>query len=72
MIVALLALALTQVASQPQAPQVPPRESVRDARPATAVTGIIRGRVVADDTGEPVRGCRVMLLSVPNEIPIPG
>jgi protocatechuate 3,4-dioxygenase beta subunit len=55
---ALLALILAQVVSQPAVPQPP----ARDARPATDGTGVIRGRVVADDTGEPVRGCRVMLI----------
>jgi hypothetical protein len=33
-------------------------QATRDARPAT---GIIRGRVVTGDTGEPVRNCRVIL-----------
>jgi protocatechuate 3,4-dioxygenase beta subunit len=56
-----LALVLAQVVSQSAAPQAP----VRDMRPAAVGTGVIRGRVVADDTGEPVRGCRVMLLRGP-------
>jgi hypothetical protein len=55
MIVALVVLALTQV---PMAPQAPPR----DAAPVVEGAGIIRGRVVADDTGAPIRECGVMLL----------
>jgi protocatechuate 3,4-dioxygenase beta subunit len=58
MILALVVLALTQVPMAPQAPQAPPR----DAGPVVEGAGTIRGRVVADDTGEPVRGCRVMLI----------
>jgi protocatechuate 3,4-dioxygenase beta subunit len=57
---ALILVALTQVIAQPG--PVPGAQAPRDARPAPAGTGIIRGRVVADDTGDPVRGCRVMLM----------
>jgi hypothetical protein len=63
MIDALLIVALAQVSSQSSAPLAPPQAPVRDARPAPAGTGVIRGRVVADDTGEPIRGCRVMLMT---------
>jgi len=58
MILALVVLALTQVPMAPPAPQAPPR----DAGPVVEGAGIIRGRVVADDTGAPIRDCGVMLL----------
>jgi protocatechuate 3,4-dioxygenase beta subunit len=61
MVFFLLTLALTQIQSQSSSPQAPPAP-VRDARPTPVGTGVIRGRVVADDTGEPVRGVRVMLM----------
>ena len=44
---ALILVALTQVIAQPG--PVPGTQAPRDARPAPAGTGIIRGRVVADD-----------------------
>jgi hypothetical protein len=59
MIVALVVLALTQVSIASQAPQAPPR----DAAPVVRGSVVIRDRVVGDDTGEPVRGCRVMLMA---------
>ena len=52
MIAALLAVALAQAPSQPP---------VRDARPAIAGTGTIRGRVVEADTGTPIRDCSLRL-----------
>jgi Carboxypeptidase regulatory-like domain len=58
---AFVALILAQIVSQPAVPQTP-QGPARDARPVAEGTGIIRGRVVVDDTGEPVRGCRVMLM----------
>lgn len=58
MILALVVLALTQVSITSQAPQAPPR----DAGPVVEGAGIIRGRVVAGDTGAPIRDCSVMLL----------
>jgi Carboxypeptidase regulatory-like domain len=59
MIALFLVAVLAQVSSQSSAPPAP----ARDSRPAVDGTGVIRGRVVADDTGEPVRGCRVTLMT---------
>ncbi len=59
MIATLLSVALIQGAAQAQAPQAPPR----DAGPVVEGAGIIRGRVVAEDTGAPLRGCRVSLMT---------
>jgi Carboxypeptidase regulatory-like domain len=65
MVAAVLMVALLQVSSQPAAPQgTPPR----DERLATKGTGVIRGRVVAADTGTPIRGCNVMLVTARPEI----
>lgn len=58
MITALLVVALSQVSSQPQPPQAPPR----DAAPAPAGDAVLRGRVIASDTGAPVRECSVVLM----------
>ena len=55
MIAAVLMIVLAQVSSQPAPP--PPR----DRQPVTTGTAIVRGRVVAADTGAPIRGCNVIL-----------
>ena len=50
----------------PRAPQQPPRDPVRRAEPAGTVgTGVIKGRVVAADTGNPIRRVTVSLSMVP-------
>jgi hypothetical protein len=59
MLAAVLMVALSQVSSQPVAPPAAPP---RDERPAPKGTGVIRGSVVADDTGAPIRGCHVTLM----------
>jgi Carboxypeptidase regulatory-like domain len=59
MLAVVLIVALLQVSSQPAAPPGPPP---RDERPAAKGTGVIRGSVVADDTGAPIRGCHVTLM----------
>jgi hypothetical protein len=58
MVAGVLLLALLQVTSQPAPPHAPPR----DDQPASKGTGVIRGRVVAADTGLPIRGCHISLV----------
>jgi hypothetical protein len=49
-----------------RAPQQPPRDPAGRAEPAGPVgTGVIRGRVVASDTGSPLRRANVSLSSLP-------
>jgi hypothetical protein len=49
-----------------RAPQQPPRDAVGRAEPTGPVgTGVIRGRVVASDTGSPIRRANVSLLPMP-------
>ena len=63
---ALLLLAFSPV-QQPPPPPPPPQMPPRDARPAAMAvgTGVLRGRVVAADTGSPIRRASVMLMGGP-------
>ena len=69
---AAVVLAFLGVAAQatpppvPRAPQQPPRDAVGRAEPAgPAGTGVIKGRVVTADTGNPIRRANVSLCLVP-------
>src|SRR3954463_13654917 len=52
-------VAVMSLVTQPPGPQGPP---ARDARPpAQAGTAVVRGRVLAADTGKPLRRARITL-----------
>jgi Carboxypeptidase regulatory-like domain len=48
-------------AAQPPQPQMPPRDSAQTAQPVA--TAILRGHVVAADTGQPLRKAQVRIIS---------
>jgi protocatechuate 3,4-dioxygenase beta subunit len=56
-----LSLVASLSAAQPPLPQTPPRDNAQAAQPAAAA--IIRGRVVAADTGQPLRKAQVRIFS---------
>lgn len=66
LVMAIVLSAAAQIGSLPSPPQ-PPRDVVR--RPEPTGTGIIRGRVVAADTGNPIR--RAMVNLAPVAMPSP-
>jgi protocatechuate 3,4-dioxygenase beta subunit len=69
-VLALVAAAAQQAPSPPRpSPSIPPRD-IAGRRPEPAGTGVIRGRVVAADTGSPIRRANVNLLAVPPSTPV--
>jgi protocatechuate 3,4-dioxygenase beta subunit len=68
----LVSVSLAQAPPPPPPPMPPgqPRDVVR--RPDPVGTGVIRGRVVAGDTGSPLRRAQVNLQAVSPPLPPPG